>query len=151
MVRLTVIVFLISPLLIANGPLDKDAALRMVKDRNALVLKSILDGDAQTYASFFCSDGFKLNPGTPKVKGKINIFQSQKSIFEAVKVVDGKIDTLDLDVSGDLIWETGRFEYKLQAHDGSGVPRTVSGNYFVVWKRQPDGAWLIQADVGLPD
>jgi hypothetical protein len=51
--------------------------------------------------------------------------------------------------SGDLAFETGT--YSLTMSDPEGSPATERGQYVVVWRKQPDGAWKVAIDAPVSD
>jgi ketosteroid isomerase-like protein len=56
---------------------------------------------------------------------------------------------IDVAKSGDLAYDVGTFELKL--NDANGSPTTMMGKYVVVWKKQADGHWKAAADIFNPD
>jgi len=64
-------------------------------------------------------------------------------------VLDGVIRTEELQVSGDLAYEIGKFSYTIRV--AGEQARVVGGTFLTVWQRQPDGNWLCQVDAGLPE
>jgi ketosteroid isomerase-like protein len=55
----------------------------------------------------------------------------------------------DVAESGDLGYTWGRYEYRGTGPDGQ--PRTATGYFLIIWKRQPDGTWRFVIDQGAPD
>lgn len=47
--------------------------------------------------------------------------------------------------SGDLGYTVGRYSTTIGTGD---TTRTEEGTYLTVWRRQPDGRWKVQADIG---
>ncbi len=129
---------------------EGQAALhRIIQERNATLLQSLLDGDANRYSTLFTENAFIMYPGVPILRGRENIYRERASNLKKVKVLDGKIRTTELDYSGNLAYEIGSFQYTLKAEGKEA--RVVNGKYLVIWKRGPDGIWYIKGDVGLPD
>ena len=62
---------------------------------------------------------------------------------------DAKFTTDDVDVAGDLVVETGRYEMTFQPKGAKEMKD--KGKYVVVWKRQSDGSLKIYRDVGNSD
>jgi uncharacterized protein (TIGR02246 family) len=56
--------------------------------------------------------------------------------------------TAELIVSGDMATDHGAWHSTSQRGDDS--PTTASGQYLVVWVREPDGAWRIRYDMWHP-
>lgn len=51
----------------------------------------------------------------------------------------------DVSAAGDLGYTTGPYEFRKDAADA--MPASY-GNYFTIWKRQPDGVWKVLIDYG---
>ena len=49
--------------------------------------------------------------------------------------------------SGDLGYTIGTYEMTASDEDG---PVTHRGTYLTVWRRQPNGSWKVEADIGNP-
>ena len=49
--------------------------------------------------------------------------------------------------SGDLGYTVGSYEVTAEGDAG---PVTGTGTYLTVWRRQPDGTWKVEADIGNP-
>jgi ketosteroid isomerase-like protein len=47
--------------------------------------------------------------------------------------------------SKDLAYDIGTFELKL--NDETGKSMTIPGKYVVVWKKQKNGQWEVEADI----
>ncbi len=56
---------------------------------------------------------------------------------------------VDVAASGDLGYTWGRYEYRATGPDGQ--PRTATGYFLTIWKRQPDGTWRFVIDNGAAD
>jgi len=54
-----------------------------------------------------------------------------------------KAESVEVSAAGDLAYSYGSWE---QTVIRDGEPRTTSGTYLAVWKRQRDGSWKVLAD-----
>lgn len=55
-----------------------------------------------------------------------------------------------LDVSGDVAVEHGKWGMTVLER-GKTTPTKIDAWYILVWKRQPDGKWLLARDVSIPN
>jgi len=53
----------------------------------------------------------------------------------------------EIAASGDLGYTVGRYTLSIGSGDSAS---TEEGTYLTVWRRQPDGSWKVQADIGNP-
>lgn len=100
-----------------------------------------LDGTVAPYAA----DGSVLPFNAPIATGEVSIRQVWSSLmskpgfrltFAPTKIVIAE--------SGDMAWELGTFELKL--NDAQGSPMTMLGKYVVTWKKL-GGTWKAAADI----
>lgn len=54
-------------------------------------------------------------------------------------------EQVELAPAGDLGWSTGPSRFT----DKSGKNPTYHGNYFSLWRKQPDGTWKVELDIGV--
>lgn len=96
-------------------------------------------GDLERIASLYSADAMAFPPDGPIVKGHDNIKQMWGTIAQQIGLTDVKLDTLDLEITGDTASEVG--EATLTTAGGTAVVK-----YVVVWKRV-DGRWQIHRDI----
>ena len=131
-----------------DATLEKELR-EIIEGRNEQYVQALLNGDAESFAALFAENAVVMVPGAPDIVGRHNIFLERRSDFQRIRVAEASVESQTLDTSGDLLYETGRFRYKLEMADKP--PRVVSGRFLVIWKRQQDGSWKIQVDAGFPD
>jgi uncharacterized protein (TIGR02246 family) len=117
---------------------------------NAEFAQALVRGDARAMAAVFAEDG-EIIPATQRgyVSGRAAIEAYQAERLQARRYLHAVITTLQLEVSGDLAWETGTSRVTIQ--QGESAPVTVTGRYLAVWKREPDGRWRIRAELPVAD
>jgi uncharacterized protein (TIGR02246 family) len=117
---------------------------------NAEFARALVAGDARAMAAVFTDDG-EIIPAMQRgfVSGRAEIEAYNARRLEASRYLDAVITTVQLEVSGDLAWETGTSRVTIQ--QGKSAPVTVTGRYLAVWKREPDGRWRIRADLPIAD
>lgn len=113
-----------------------------VQDRRTKQLESIL--------KFYAADASFLQPNGDRVTGSAairNLFQMIMATFDS----DLTLHSRNLEVSGDLAYDSGDFEENLTTI-ATGAKITSKGSYVIVYKRQPTGAWQIVQQVwtGIP-
>ena len=96
-------------------------------------------GDLDRLASLYTPDAIALPPDGPMVKGRDSIKQMWGGIAQQLGLKDVRLDTLDLEVSGDTAHEVG--EATLAVAGGTAVVKFV-----VVWKRV-GGQWRLHRDI----
>jgi uncharacterized protein (TIGR02246 family) len=97
---------------------------------------------ADSAAAWFAPDAIVLVNGAPPVKGRDAIREFYDQFFQAMPIRDMTFTTEEVTVSGDIAIETGSSSLVVGG-PGQVTPVTVAGKYLAVWKRQPDGRWLL--------
>ncbi len=96
-------------------------------------------GDAAGIAALYAEDGTLYPPNAAPVQGRTAIQEFWQGFIDTG--VKAELETLDVQVDGDLSYEVGAFTDL--APDGSEVD---DGNYIVAWRRV-DGEWWFQHDI----
>lgn len=105
--------------------------------------KSVEAGGGKAFASWFADDAVILSNGKPAVMGHAAIVaQSQwdTKAYQLTWVPEGA----QMGPSNDMGFTWGHYEGR--SKDKNGQPVVVSGRYFTVWKKLPDGAWKVALD-----
>ena len=98
--------------------------------------------NADSLATWFAQDAMVLVNGVPVVRTRDSIRTFYDQFFQAMPIRDMTFSTDDVSVSGDVAVETGTSALSI-AGPGQSAAVTVGGKYLTVWKRQPDGRWLV--------
>ncbi|HEX7159190.1 MAG TPA: nuclear transport factor 2 family protein [Edaphobacter sp.] len=105
--------------------------------------KDVATGGGKAFANWFADDAVTLNNGKPAVLGRAAIAaeaQWDPKDYQLTWTPQGA----QMGPSNDMGFTWGHYEgtYK----DKSGQPLTISGRYFTVWKKLPDGTWKVALD-----
>jgi ketosteroid isomerase-like protein len=124
------------------------------ESENSRALQELVDAErafaaaAQTrgwraaFIEYFAGDAVAFTPSPapmqPRLRSQPNRPASQEELSWEPRVGD-------VAASGDLGWLTGPSTFVDHTTEGF-VPQ--HGNYFSIWKRQPDGQWRVLIDIG---
>jgi uncharacterized protein (TIGR02246 family) len=97
-------------------------------------------GDADSIAQLYTDDAEFFVPGIPVIQGKRAILETWRRIV-GPGGSSVKIDTREVEESGDMAFDTGHFT--ATAPDGTVLN---TGKWIVIWRRDSNGAWMIQRD-----
>jgi ketosteroid isomerase-like protein len=89
----------------------------------------------------YAPDAVFLQPNGDRIAGSAalrNLFQFIMATFNS----DLTLHSVNLETSGDLAYDSGDFQENLTVI-ASGAKITSKGSYIIIYKRQPDGSWLI--------
>ena len=95
--------------------------------------------DLERMASLYTTDAIALPPDGPIVRGRDDIKRLWGSVLEERGLRSVKLETLDLQIAGDLAYEVG--EATLGLPTGPAVMKFV-----VVWKKVA-GHWQVHRDI----
>jgi uncharacterized protein (TIGR02246 family) len=130
-------------------PMGIDDVRRAVDAGNAEWIVAMRTQDPERLASVFDAQGVMLGSDGAVYCGREAVRNAMGRVMTHWGPTETTIDTDGLWVVDDIAFETGRYTYTFTPEGGN---RTVSrGRYVVRWKRQPDGSWKIETDLGLPD
>jgi ketosteroid isomerase-like protein len=96
--------------------------------------------------SYYADDSVELPNGADAIHGKA-------SIAKGMDFLDDKNNHLvwtpvgaDISASGDLGYTYGTFEFRSIGKEGR--PVVERGKYTSIWKKQRDGTWKVELDMG---
>jgi uncharacterized protein (TIGR02246 family) len=96
-------------------------------------------------AALYAPDAAFLKPSGERVSGRPAIRELCKKVMDEF-TSDLTFQSLVSEHSGDLAYDSGEFrESMIKLSDQTKAE--VEGNYLMIFKRQPDGAWLIVEQV----
>ena len=104
---------------------------------------AVSDNDAAPIAALYGNDATLLPPGNPMMKGRDAIHAFWQGAL-GMGVKEAKLETLEVESSGDLAYEVGRFRMVVQPQGGERAEMT--GKYLVVWKQEGEG-WRMHVDI----
>jgi uncharacterized protein (TIGR02246 family) len=117
----------------------------------AAFTQAVLKSDFAAAAAQFTEDGIALPPNAPAVHGRPDI---QKLFAGFGKTAAFKEDVVETDGLGDLAYTHFTFETTFTPPGTTGAI-TDKGKGLLVWRKQPDGTWLVKrgawnSDLPLP-
>jgi ketosteroid isomerase-like protein len=105
--------------------------------------KAVAAGGGKAFGSWFADDAVTLNNGRPAVFGRAAIAaqaQWDPKTYQLTWVPDGA----QMGPSNDMGFTWGQYEGR--SKDKNGEPVVITGRYFTVWKKVPDGSWKVALD-----
>ena len=104
-------------------------------------------GNTAGMAGMYAEDASLIEPAVT-VTGRDNLEKAMRKWFAGARYFGRTRQQSSLDISGDLVVESGTFTESSQER---GKPKIrTEGRYLVVWRRVA-GAWQVQRDVELPN
>jgi uncharacterized protein (TIGR02246 family) len=131
-----------SPAATTTGP-SADSVVRQTIARISREFpKHALARNADSAAAWFAPDAIVLLNGVPPVKGRDAIRVMYDQFFHAMPIRGMTFTPEEITVSGDIAIEIGSSTLAVGGPEQA-TPPSVAGKYLAVWKRQPNGEWLV--------
>jgi ketosteroid isomerase-like protein len=105
--------------------------------------KAVAAGGGKVFSTWFADDAVTLNNGRPAVLGRAGITaqaQWDPKDYQLTWTPQGA----QMGPSNDMGFTWGHYEGHSKDHNGNLV--VVSGRYFTVWKKMPEGNWKVAMD-----
>ena len=105
--------------------------------------QAVAAGGGKAFATWFADDAVTLNNGRPAVLGRASIAaqaQWDPKAYQLTWVPQGA----QMGPSNDMGFTWGHYEGR--SKDKNGQPVIITGRYFTVWKKLPNGEWKVALD-----
>jgi uncharacterized protein (TIGR02246 family) len=104
-------------------------------------------GDLPRVLALMDDDVVFLGPGRPPMRGKSAFAEASKGMEGKVNI-EGASDIQEVRVFGDWAYVWTQLTLTIKPTDG-GAPTHRSGPGLSVWRKKPDGAWVIYRDANM--
>jgi len=135
--------------------LDPDSAAvhQAITAANARFIDAFKRADPATLTANYTDDAVLMPPNMPAWEGRAGISQGFTSFLAQFSLVDARLATKDVILSGDYAIERGTYTWTLHPKTATagGADIVDSGKYLTVWERQEDGSWKITRDINNAD
>lgn len=116
----------------------------IVHQQNEKLEAAFKTGDVEQLALMYSPDAKLSANGEKEIhRGRDAIKKFWTNGLQGAELVDMETNTISIDASGDLIYETGKVTTKVKVEDSIFVEQA---KYVNVWKKQPDGSYLLEID-----
>ena len=122
-----------------TAELSKTATVEELGQMNRDFAKALNAKDAVAAAAVYDVNASLLPPGEPIITGRTNIQAYWQGLIDA-GLVDAKVKTIAAGSDGDLGYEIGTFELKIQLEDGTII--IDKGKYTEILQRNAEGKWI---------
>lgn len=116
-----------------------DADRKAMEARVADFDKAVRAADWPAVVLFYSEEGMLLPPNAPVVQGR----EAMQKFFEGwPKITEFKESVTEIEGYGDLASMRGTYEMTMTP-PGVTAPLKDTGKSLAVWRKQPDGSWLV--------
>jgi ketosteroid isomerase-like protein len=115
----------------------------MLMELEGRFAKAVAEGGGKAFSSWFADDAVTLNNGKPAVLGRTAIAAQAQWDPKSYQLT-WQPQGAQMGPSNDMGFTWGHYEG--HSKDKNGGPVVISGRYFTVWKKLPDGTWKVALD-----
>ena len=128
---------------------DLEADRQAMMDADRAFAQATAAKGVDGWVSYFTEDGVQFRPGGT-ISGHAAIRELMTPAFsDTSSSFSWEPEHARVSQSGDLGYTVGRYR---STHIGTdGVEVVATGSYVSIWRRQPDGSWKVELDIGNPD
>lgn len=134
---------------VAATSADAGAVRASIDSLNAKFADAAKRGDTAAIALIYTDDASVMMSNAEAWRGREAIAKGWGGIVSGGTLKEFSLKTDDVEVGGDLVVETGKYEMTVAPKGAKEMKDR--GKYIVVWKRQPDGSLKIFRDIGNSD
>jgi ketosteroid isomerase-like protein len=124
---------------------DQDRLRGELADAEAAFERAVSERRLDGWIEAFAPNGMMVQPDGPVVGHEAIRLVMAGAFADSTFRLAWTPDLIGVSDDGTLGYTTGRYE---RSRVVDGAKRTQRGSYFTVWRRQPDGSWLVEADIG---
>lgn len=124
---------------------ERAAAVDSIRAMRRLLDEAANRADWTGAAMMHAEDAVVMLPNRPAIEGREAILKH----FAGWPAVSGGAEIVEIEPRGDLAVVRTRYRLTMKLPTGSVV--TDSGKGVEVWRRQPDGRWLLSRDISSSD
>jgi ketosteroid isomerase-like protein len=124
--------------------LSESELKEILHQQNEKLEAAFKSGDVEKLALMYSPEAKLSGDGEAEIHtGRDAIKKFWATAMEGSQLVDMETSTQSIDASGDVIYETGKVTSKVKYQDSV---YTSTAKYVNVWKKQPDGSYLLEID-----
>jgi len=128
----------------ATATMTPEQVRSAINEGNRRFMDAIARGDVDAVADLYTEDARVLPADALMAEGKGGARAFWDGAIQQLGLRRAELETMEVEASGDLAYEIGRFTLTLQPPGAQSV--TARGKYAVVWKHVGD-EWKLHVDI----
>jgi uncharacterized protein (TIGR02246 family) len=122
------------------------ADLAAIEALNQRILRGLNEGDAELLNSTIADDHIMMIPNRAELTGRDALESANRNLVESWNNIEiwTPAETV---VFGDYAYQRGAYDITLTPKREGVAPIRSVGKYIHIYRRQPDGEWLITRDI----
>lgn len=123
------------------GPLSEEDVAN-IRSAHAAYQEVALAKDWSAVVQYYTTDAVIMPPNQPAVHGR-DAIRDWYATFPSVTEVE--LPIVEIDGRGDIAYVRGTYTLTMVI-EGAPEPVTDTGKNLAIWRREPDGSWLMAVD-----
>jgi uncharacterized protein (TIGR02246 family) len=120
---------------------------QQIRDLISTWLRASAEDDLDTVLSLMAEDVVFLRPGQPPMRGRDSYAAASKAMAGKIKI-EGHPDIQEIQIAGDFACCWNHLSITITPANG-GAPMQHAGPVLSVFRKQPDGRWLLSRDANM--
>ncbi len=131
-----------------SAAVDTAAVKSAVEAREKEWSAAFLSANAAAVAALYTEDAATIEPSGDPRRGRDAVAKGMQPQFDSTTFTAREDVTEEvIPIGANYIFEVGRYS-STGTSKADGTPRTASGRYVVLWRKDADGVWRIHRDMG---
>jgi len=127
--------------------MSDDVEKQKIRDVIALWMKASAEGDQKTVLSLMAEDVVFLRPGCEPMRGRDGFAAASRGM-EGKMRIEGTPEIQEIQIAGDLAFCWNYLALTLTPLP-NGAPMKRAGHILTVFRKEPDGRWVLYRDANL--
>ncbi len=137
-----------APAKTAEAPIDPAALKDAIQAREKEWSAAFLAGNGTAIADLYTEDAQSIQPVGDSWSGRAAIAKGEQAQLDTLAVTAREDIAEEVIPAGaDHAIEVGHYSYQATSKKTT-KPVSSSGRYMVLWRKDPDGVWRLQRDIG---
>ncbi len=125
---------------------DQEADIKAVRKVLEDYSEFNLAGDAESWAALHAPDVVKLRQGKPPLTSWDELYEGKLKTVAARKVVSYDLEIKEIEIIGNRAYTWGVYDVELELIK-SGDTVMAEGKFLTLYRKEPDGRWVITHDM----
>jgi uncharacterized protein (TIGR02246 family) len=128
------------------GPLSEEDVAAITASTDSFV-EALLAGDWAAFAALYTEDAVFMSPNVPVVEGRVAI---QAFLEPFPRFTQAELTIVQIDGRGNLAFVRATYSMTILV-EGTPEPTHDTLKHVEIWRKQPEGKWLISLDISNSD
>jgi uncharacterized protein (TIGR02246 family) len=131
-----------------NGTVKDEPEKQKIRELIETWMRATRESNLELVLSLMADDVVFLLPGRPPMRGKDGFAAASRGASGKMKF-EGKPEIQEIQIAGDFAFCWNYLAVTITPLEGGGAPMSRAGHILSVFRKEPDGRWLLYRDANL--